>query len=452
MKQKRDRTIPREGPPCQRCGRPTQPRTNWQRVMAFLPVTGRFTSDHHHLCRRCYRKSRPNDRRTMPMLPRRGDADHHPAHRTGPKRRCSGPNPSQARTPPVLDAAGRMTKEVGSDRVPHRRHCHRLLRPPSWFSQPVEWRPVAGPPHVDEDLQPFARMHYHVDPRFLPLALRGAIRPSSVGRRPRVFSKVMTAAWPVDLDRPIVLPALLQARGVDSSWMRQLPRRALAGWPPLIVANPHTLTALEVRYADSHLVNGRCPHWGFDLATTPPNVNGYRTCPLHGLRWDADGRLVPWAANLMAHHRAAETHEVRRRLREGPRDPEFRDWASTVLAGRLRGHHAPLPTEPAEGLDEQDMVSDDEIAPVPPLPPPQALGKARTALAAAEAEATRYRHAVATETARMVGDGRYVWEGGTVWPWSKEWQAFLHVWETLLQNRDHIVADIRVLEAAADAR
>ena len=68
MKHERTRTIPREGPPCQRCGRPTQPRTNWQRVMAFLPVTERFLSDHHHLCRRCYRKSRPNDRRTMPGL------------------------------------------------------------------------------------------------------------------------------------------------------------------------------------------------------------------------------------------------------------------------------------------------------------------------------------------------------------------------------------------------
>ena len=63
MKRKRDRATQREGPPCRRCGRPTPPRTNWARLAAVLPVAERFKSQFHHLCRRCFRKQRPNDRR-----------------------------------------------------------------------------------------------------------------------------------------------------------------------------------------------------------------------------------------------------------------------------------------------------------------------------------------------------------------------------------------------------
>ena len=62
MKQKRARLIPREGPPCRRCGRATQLRTNWPRALEMMPGTERFNSRFHHLCRRCFRKVRPNDR------------------------------------------------------------------------------------------------------------------------------------------------------------------------------------------------------------------------------------------------------------------------------------------------------------------------------------------------------------------------------------------------------
>ena len=63
MKLKRERTIPREGPLCVDCGRPTPPRSNWTRALAKLPIAARFLSNHHYRCRRCYRRRRRNDRR-----------------------------------------------------------------------------------------------------------------------------------------------------------------------------------------------------------------------------------------------------------------------------------------------------------------------------------------------------------------------------------------------------
>ena len=131
MKQKRDRAIPREGPPCRRCGRPTQPRSNWERLTIKLPWAEWVARLYHHLCTRCYRKMRPNDCRAV----------HHPrGHRsqtvtTATQQAKNGdvaashapPLPSQARTPPVLDAPGRMMKEVGNDRIPYWRCRHRAV-------------------------------------------------------------------------------------------------------------------------------------------------------------------------------------------------------------------------------------------------------------------------------------------------------------------------------------
>ena len=64
MKRKRDRAFQREGPPCRLCGRPTPPGSNWTRLVSVLPITERFKSKYHHLCSRCYKKTRPNDRRS----------------------------------------------------------------------------------------------------------------------------------------------------------------------------------------------------------------------------------------------------------------------------------------------------------------------------------------------------------------------------------------------------
>ena len=148
---------------------------------------------------------------------------------------------------------------------------------------------------------------------------------------------------------------------------------------------------------------------------------------------------------------AAEAHEVRRRLREEPADPELRAWAVTQLAGRLQGPHAPLPAVDSRGLDEQDLVTEEDTAPVPPVPPLQAFAKAETALAAAEAEAARYRDAVAGEHARMAALGYHVRWGETLRPWSLKWGWLQQVWERQLRLRDSIVRDIRVLVEAASA-
>lgn len=39
------------------------------------------------------------------------------------------------------------------------------------------------------------------------------------------------------------------------------------------------------------LVNGKCPHKGFDMSQVP-FVNGVQTCPLHGLQFDIHGNIT----------------------------------------------------------------------------------------------------------------------------------------------------------------
>ena len=262
-----------------------------------------------------------------------------------------------------------MTKEVGSDRVPYRRHYHRTVYADLLGGVAGGVATSGRPPHMDGDLQPPTPLHYHVDARFLPNALRGLMRPSIVGPIPRVFLTVLNAAWPTDLNVSVSVAALRAGRGGDSSWLRWLKRRVLSQWPA-----PHFLPRsqaphLERQYADARVVNGRCPHLGFDLTTLPANADGHRVCPLHGLCWDGDGRLVPRAEQMEVMYTAAEAHEVRRRLREEPADPELRAWAVTQLAGRLQGPHAPLPAVDSRGLDEQDLVTEEDTAPVPPPKP-----------------------------------------------------------------------------------
>ena len=321
----------------------------------------------------------------------------------------------------------------------------------SWAGSPVGWLPVVGPPHQDTDLQPTSRLHYHVDPRFLPLELRSLQRHTRAGWVPRIFDTPLHTAMPVDQPRFFVLGALLPVRGVDSSWFRHLPRRVLAQWQIPHLSSPFLLQALEVKYADAHMVNNRCPHWGVDISSVPPSSDGTRSCPLHGLRWAPTGRLAPWSGVLMQAFAQAEAHEVRRRLREDPEDPEFRAWANTQLNGHLRVDPAPLPTAPAQGLDEQDVVSDEESAPVPPLPPHNVLARGRRALAVAEAEAARLRGVVEDAQTRMAADGHVVMHGETLLRASWAWQVLVYTWEVQQAARDRIVADIQVLVAVAEA-
>ena len=184
----------------------------------------------------------------------------------------------------------------------------------------------------------------------------------------------------------------------------------------------------------------------------PPDDDGTRTCPQHGLRWDADGRLVPHAAEMAATFRAGEAYEVDQLLRDGPVDPEYRAWAKRELAGRLRGPRSPLPSGDLVGIEEQDVVTDVEATPAAALPPAQALAKALRALDEAEAEAAGFRSLVDGEVARMSQSGRSHRLGGvTLRPWSREWHEHLHLWERQQRLRDRVVVHTRRLVEAASA-
>jgi hypothetical protein len=37
---------------------------------------------------------------------------------------------------------------------------------------------------------------------------------------------------------------------------------------------------------------GKCPHRGYDLSQVTPDKNGVKTCPLHGLKFDKNGKII----------------------------------------------------------------------------------------------------------------------------------------------------------------
>ena len=140
MKPKRERLLPRNGPPCSACGKRTTPRANWGRFGKILPLARTHGDRYHHLCRRCFKKLRPNDRRT-PRWGKTG-ATNRPTPTESPQNGATPPQlvpkpfpPQNARygahsaRPSVVGCEG----ATGAARSPLRR------RPPVEGPPPARW-------------------------------------------------------------------------------------------------------------------------------------------------------------------------------------------------------------------------------------------------------------------------------------------------------------------------
>ena len=143
-----------------------------------------------------------------------------------------------------------------------------------WLDK-VAWWPVMGPFHEDREYIGFADRHYHLDMRFLQTR---AYRQLSADDRGREFAIVLHEHHSYSLSEPVLRRMKCKRRMPDYPhwrvpWLRQLERA----------------------YADTPLKPGRvCPHKGANLSTMTPDKSGCVTCPLHGLRWNAEtGRLAP---------------------------------------------------------------------------------------------------------------------------------------------------------------
>lgn len=160
-------------------------------------------------------------------------------------------------------------------------------------SVPRPW-PVLGAKHNDSELLGFPYDHYHVDPRFLSEADWKRVQrygQSRHGGSTTIIEGVPLAHTPTYAadDNGNFGPVLTPHPPVE--WLALTCRRPMH--KPLRV--PELAAKLEPHYAGQKCKHGKagfiCPHRGFALGTIEA-VDGVITCPLHGLRIDAESGVV----------------------------------------------------------------------------------------------------------------------------------------------------------------
>lgn len=145
-----------------------------------------------------------------------------------------------------------------------------------------DW-PVIGPRHEDAEIIGFPDNHYHLDGRFLSLRqvdLVAIDAPGYDGLEYGVAGRPLCYAS--NSLHPDPHPPVI--------WRRRLCRRHL-GYPTEIAMMlwlPQLIEAYAGHILGPHRI---CPHRGAPLASIKPDDHGVVTCPLHGLRWRADGTL-----------------------------------------------------------------------------------------------------------------------------------------------------------------
>jgi hypothetical protein len=136
--------------------------------------------------------------------------------------------------------------------------------------------PVTGPAHDDIEHIGFAPRHWHYDVRFLTAAQFAFLRRRN--KNVTIFDNVIVEHV------HYAMPKLEPPQPVALRCIRRLPAYSPPWWH----------TALELAYANARVTDcGRCPHRGIPLASVPV-VDGVKTCPAHGLAWNAaTGALAP---------------------------------------------------------------------------------------------------------------------------------------------------------------
>jgi hypothetical protein len=142
-----------------------------------------------------------------------------------------------------------------------------------------DWIPVLGPRHEDRDFIDFPHSHWHYDLRFVPEWYFGptaATRPCGAVSSADFTRVLVRSDGPVRIKRRKCLRRMPRYPAVELSF---LPALEFA-----YAAATVTVTAAGCRL---------CPHRGLPLDGLPPEPGGVVTCRGHGLRWGADGKLVP---------------------------------------------------------------------------------------------------------------------------------------------------------------
>lgn len=155
-----------------------------------------------------------------------------------------------------------------------------------WLSGADQVYPVFLPKHEDAEHLNFASLHYHVDPRFLSAAAWNKAK-----RRVRLseYDRDDYAAFRSCQGYPLArrsFDADGQAPHPPIVWRSLVCKRSDITWAAPEISeklSPH-FTGRQCKRARGGWV---CPHKRFPLGSIAP-VGGVITCPLHGLRIDAE--------------------------------------------------------------------------------------------------------------------------------------------------------------------
>jgi hypothetical protein len=162
----------------------------------------------------------------------------------------------------------------------------------------ADW-PVLLPGHTDAQFFPhFPWSHHHVDPALRPGSLVAGAGLAGEGGIGRCAAEKALQRWPVSLRDRLGPPAPV-------IWRLRKCQRSVLAYQHHDKEPPQKLKA---HFGGEQCVRNRtgwvCPHQRFPLGSVAP-VEGVLTCPMHGLRIDAETGRVLAAQDVAIAARAA---------------------------------------------------------------------------------------------------------------------------------------------------
>ncbi|MDE0360662.1 MAG: Rieske 2Fe-2S domain-containing protein [Rhodospirillaceae bacterium] len=114
---------------------------------------------------------------------------------------------------------------------------------------------------------------------------------------------VIVVAYPDDDSGPIPLDVAFRENGpTKESFIRSMTKTYHSSFPPYPRRPPYWLPALAKAHRNARITpEGTCPHQGADLSDVRPDEQGIITCPLHGLRWQAETGAAAGMDSLQTH-------------------------------------------------------------------------------------------------------------------------------------------------------
>lgn len=155
-----------------------------------------------------------------------------------------------------------------------------------WFGMFGVW-PIIGPKHSDAEIINYPHLHYHIDGRFLTeMQWRHAERSNLRGVHYALAAQPMVGKYAgQSFEEKLPEPAL----------RRRLCRASHLPYVAEVVTTLREDTfipKLRAAFCSKQLIRGPdgwiCPHRGAHMGSIAADTYGVITCPLHGLRWNAE--------------------------------------------------------------------------------------------------------------------------------------------------------------------